>query len=203
MSAQPVVVALHYQNDVVHPDGRIRVGLGEGDSNRIAVITAAAQLLAGARARNLAIVHVRIAFRPDYADLAMNTPIFRRTRELGAMKEGDWGTEFYAELAPIVSEREFVVTHRRISAFFGTELELLLRQLQTQSLVIAGVATHSVVESTVRDAADRGYAVSVAADACAAGDRSAHAASLSSMSLIAQISAVQDVFDAIDNREET
>jgi nicotinamidase-related amidase len=63
-------------------------------------------------------------------------------------------------------------------------------------LVIAGVATHSVVESTVRHAVDMGYEVTVAADACAAGDPAAHAASLESMRLIAQVCDVDQVWQS-------
>jgi nicotinamidase-related amidase len=189
----PVVIALHYQNDVLHPDGRIRVGLADDDTARAALVCAAGQLLSGARARQWPIVHIRIAFRPDYADLARNTPIFRNTEKLGACKDGDWGTEYFSELAPAQGPREFALTHTRISGFYGTQLEQLLQLLKPARLIIAGVATHSCVESTVRDAADRGFAVEVAADACAAADRAVHQASLASMSLIARIATVQEI----------
>jgi nicotinamidase-related amidase len=187
LNTTPVVLALHYQNDVLHPDGRIRVGLGDQDPAREALIAAAGRLLAGARADGWAIIHVRIAFRPDYADLARNTPIFRRTEEIGAVRDGEWGAGLFDTLAPVESKREFVVKHTRISAFYGTQLEQLLQLLGARTLIVAGVATHSVVESTVRDAADRGFDVWVAADACAAADRNVHLASLASMGLIATV----------------
>lgn len=187
---KPVLLALHWQNDVLHPAGRIRVGMSADDPMRASLLEASVQLLAGARQRDWAIVQVRIAFRPDYADLARNLPIFRRTAELGAVREGDWGADFYEPLKPRPSAREFVLTHQRISAFAGTSLDLLLRQLEARTVVVAGVATHSVVEGTVRDAADRGYNVWVAADACACADRAAHAAALSSMALVADVSTV-------------
>lgn len=186
----PVLLALHWQNDVLHPDGRIRVGLATADPMREALLDASARLLQGARERDWPIVQVRIAFRPDYADLARNMPIFRRTAEIGAVREGDWGADFYEPLRPRTSLREFVLTHQRISAFASTSLDGLLRHLDASSLVVAGVATHSVVEGTVRDAADRGYAVRVAADACACADRHAHAAALASMALVAEVCTV-------------
>lgn len=181
------VLALHFQNDVLHPEGKIRVGLGTQDPARLALVDCAARLLQTARSQAWPIFHVRIAFRGDYADLAGNMPIMRRTREVGAVREGEWGAEFFAALAPRQGAGEFVITHKRISAFFGTDLEALLRLRQVQRLVVAGVATHSVVEGTVRDAADRGFDVSVVADACVAADRSAHEASLASMGLIAEV----------------
>src|SRR5690606_29620927 len=114
------------------------------------------------------IYHVRIAFRPDYADCPVNTPIFRRTVELGAVKDGEWGSEFLEGLQPLQNESEFVVTHQRISAFAGTCLDNLLRIKNITHVVVAGVATHSVVEHTVRHAVDIGFEVTIAADACAA-----------------------------------
>jgi len=192
VTAAPALLALHYQNDVVHPDGRIRVGLGEGDGARSRLTDAAGRLLAGARARGWTILHVRIAFRPDYADCPRNTPIFRRTVELGAARDGDWGSEFFAPLAPQESADEFVFTHTRISAFVGTAVEQTLRMRGVQRLVVAGVATHSVVENTVRDAADRGFEVRVASDACAAAAPDAHEAALRAMALVAEIGDVAE-----------
>ncbi len=192
MSSKPVLLALHYQNDVLHPDGKIRVGLTD-DSKRTALIQAAGRLLAGARERDWPIVFVRIAFRPDYANMPAHMPIFQKTRELGAVPEGQWGSDFYPELAPRESPNELVVTHTAISSFYGTPLSQLLNMLQAHELVVSGVATHSVVESTVRDAADRGYLVRVAADACAAADPAAHQAALNSMALIADVSDVQTI----------
>ena len=200
MNSTLAVLALHYQNEVLHPDGRIRVGMAEGDPMRSRVIDAASRLLQGARSKKLPIMHVRIAFRPDYADCPRNTPIFRKTVELGAVKDGEWGSEFLDALRPdLSSPREFVMTHTRISAFVGTPLEQTLRMLKVDRLVVSGVATHSVVENTVREAADRGYEVIVAADACGAAGPGVHAAALQSMSLIAEIKEVAEVLGLVQD----
>lgn len=191
----PVVIALHYQNDVLHPEGKIRVGLGADDNVRAALLDAAGRLIAGARAKKWPIVHVRVAFRADYADLIQNAPILRAVASLGAAQEGSWGAEFFSSLAPLDSRREFVVSHNRINAFYGTALETLVRQFNPSHLLIAGVATHSVVESTVRHAVDCGFEVTVAADACASADSAAHVASLASMALIARISDVREALE--------
>jgi nicotinamidase-related amidase len=188
------VLALHYQNDVLHPDGRIRVGMSADDPLRQQVVSAAVELLGGARRLALPLIHVRIAFRPDYADLIPNCTIFRRTAELGAVQDGTWGAEFYSGLEPnLRSQQEYVVHHRRTSAFIGTPLEQILTIVGARRLIVAGVATHSAVEATVRHASDLGFEVRVAADACAVADRRIHDASLESMRLIAEISTVRDV----------
>jgi len=193
MNADVAVLALHYQNDVLHPDGKIRVGLDADSGARQRLLDNAAALLEGARSHALPIVHVRIAFRPDYADLLPNCEIFRNVATIGAVPEGEWGSAFYDGLHPLAgSAREFVVKHTRISAFYGTPLEETLRLLGARRLVVAGVATHSVVEGTVRHAADIGFSVMVAEDACASADPAVHEASLASMRLIAQTGSVRD-----------
>ncbi|RYY98323.1 MAG: cysteine hydrolase [Comamonadaceae bacterium] len=192
-AARTAILALHYQNEVLHPDGLIRVGLAADDPARSRVIDAAAALLSHGRGQGWPIVHVRVAFRPDYADCPTNMPIFRRVVELGAVRENAWGADFFEPLAPLASQREFVVTHTRISAFAGTSLEQILHMLDVRRLVVAGVATHSVVEGTVRDAADRGFDTWVAADACAAAQRDVHDASLASMALVATVSTVAGI----------
>lgn len=182
-----VLLALHYQNEVLHEQGKIRVGLAEKSPDRERVIVAATELLAQARAAQAPIVHVQVGYRPDYADLKCNAPILEAVKRMGAMQEGSWGAEFYEGLEPQIDQpQEFVVTHKRINAFYGSSLEVILQQLQAQRLVIAGVATHSVVESTVRHAVDMGFEVVVVADACGAPPE-AHENALKSMALIAQI----------------
>lgn len=182
-----VLLALHYQNEVLHEDGKIRVGLEANSPDRLRVIAAATELLAQARAAKVPIVHVRVEYRPDYADLKCNAPILKAVKQLGAMQAGSWGAEFYEGLEPLPEHPlEFIVSHKRINAFYGSALDVILQQLQAQRLVIAGVATHSVVESTVRHAVDMGFEVLVPADACGAPPQ-AHENALKSMGLIAQI----------------
>lgn len=163
------VVAVHYQNDVVHPEGRI--GAGARDAG---LIERAARLLDGARERGWPVVSVRIVLPQDGG--IRNSPQFRAAAESGAVRDGSWGAAFHEALAP--KDGEPVVTHSRINAFHDSELERILRRLGVRRLVVAGVATHSSVEHTARHASDLGYEVAVAADACAAGDRALHEAGL-------------------------
>ncbi|AME28418.1 MULTISPECIES: cysteine hydrolase [Burkholderiaceae] len=196
------VLALHYQNDTLHPDGVIRVGMNADDSARNDVISSARRMLHVARKMGLPIFHIRIAFREDFADLVQNCRIFRETAKLGAVVEGSWGAQFHEGLAPDNARKnEYVLHHLRTSGFIGTPLELLLAKLGVGHLIIAGVATHSVVEMTARHAADLGYHVTIAADACAAAEREVHLASLRTMSLIAEVSTVDAAMAAAESGE--
>ena len=170
------VVAVHYQNDVLHPDGKIRAGLESDDPNRDILIRNARRLLAGARAQDIPVVSARIAFRPRYRGHVANSPMLSAVVGSGALVDGTWGAEFHPQLKP--RRGELVVTHSRVNAFYGSDLEPVLRSLGTRRLVVAGLATHSAVEHTARHAADMGYEVFVAADACAAADPELHNASL-------------------------
>ena len=190
MTTRTAVLALHYQNEVLHPDGKIRLGVAD-DARRGAVIAAARRLLAQARAAAVPIVHVRIAFRADFADVIQNCAIFRNVVRIGACVDGSWGAEFYDGLGPV--DVELVVKHSRVNAFYGAPLDEALRVHGAARLIVAGVATNSVVETTVRHAADAGYEVIVARDACAAADPALHAASLANMALIAEVMPVADI----------
>jgi biuret amidohydrolase len=175
----------------VHPEGKIRVGIAEASPARAAVIAAARRLLTGARAHQVPVISVRIAFRPDHADVMENAEIWRRVKASGAMAEGSWGAEFYEGLGPLPGE--FVVTHQRNNAFYGSPLADLVHGFRPERLVVAGISTTYVVESTVRHAADMGYRVTVAADACSSASTEMHEASLKAMLLLAEISTVDDV----------
>ena len=181
------MIAVHYQNEVLHADGKVRVGLGDGmTGERERVIAAATRLIGGLRAAGAPVVSVRAAYRPDYKDVVQNGTIFRNLVARGAFQEGSWGSDFHAGLGP--APDEFVVTHQRVNPFYSSPLDDVLRRLGATRVVVAGIATHSAVEHTVRHAADIGYDVVVAEDACSSAERSMHEASLRSMSLIATIS---------------
>lgn len=193
-----LLLALHYQNDIVHPRGKIRIGIAEASPERAAVIEAARRLLDGARARGVPVISVRIAFRAGHAELAQNAEIWRRVVASGALVEGGWGAEFYAGLGPLPGEP--VVTHQRNDAFHGSPLADLVALYRPERLVVAGVSTTYVVESTVRRASDMGYRVVVAADACSSASPALHQASLAAMALLAEIATVDEILAAFAGR---
>jgi nicotinamidase-related amidase len=183
-----VVLALNYQNEMLHPDGRTRLGVAPDGLGRASVVEAATRLLVGARARGIPVISIRGAYRHDHADVIQNGQIYRDLVANRMLIEGSWGAAFYDDLGPVAGE--FIVTHRRSNAFLFSPLEAYIRCLNGHRLIIAGVATNSCVESTVRHASDVGYDVHVAADACISGDPSLHSGSLRNMAFIADVSDV-------------
>lgn len=191
LSNKTVVIALHYQNDILHPAGKIKLGFGSDASNREIVLGAASRLLNWARRSGVPIVHVRTARPVQSKTFLENAPIFRNVVASGAVVEGDWGSEFFEGLQPI--DDEVVVVHNRVNGFYDSNLETRLRGLGATHLILAGVATNSCVEHTARHAADMGYEVTVVEDACSASRDDVHQAALYNISLIGHVARVDDL----------
>lgn len=134
------------------------------------VVDAASRALEAARGHGIPVVFARVAFRPGYPEIAESNLAFGARRAAGepAMHHDHPDTQILARLAP--RQDEHVVVKRRVSAFTGSDLEVLLRGLGADSLVLAGVATSGVVLSTLRQAADLDFRLTVLADACGDAD---------------------------------
>ena len=88
------------------------------------------------------------------------------------MVDGDPANEIHASIRPF--ESDIVVTKRRVSAFAGSDLDVVLRALEVEALVLGGIATSGGVLSTIRQAADLDYELTVLRDCCTDGDPEVH-----------------------------
>lgn len=197
LQSDDVLIALHYQNENCHPDGKIKVGISEGAAWREKTLETAHALLVGARAAGVPVVHVRLAVRPDHSNVIANNFIFRQWVELGAWVEGSWGVEFLEGFAPL--DHEHVVTHTRNNGFYGCNLEEVVNLYRPRLLICAGVSSAYVVESTVRHAADVGYDTWVVSDACSTATLEQHNAALRAMELIATVATKDEVLRSFSN----
>ena len=131
------------------------------------VLPPLANLIPRARAAGALVVFVHFAFRPNGTDVPPGNALLRTFYEAGdAFHEGSAGAEIDLQVAA----EDVVVLKRRASAFFGTDLDLVLRASGVDSVAISGVATSAMVAATVYDASDRGYRVTVLRDGCADAD---------------------------------
>ena len=140
-----------------------------------AVLPKAKQVLAAARAMGLPIIHTKEVHRPEMVDFG---------RELDGTEPvhclETWaGTDFHPELYP--RDGEYAIAKRRYSCFFGTDLEILLRGLKVDTLVVMGTMTNVCVHYTVAEAHQRDYHFYVIDDCCAGSDWDAHFAALKAM----------------------
>jgi len=131
-----------------------------------------AQAARTARAHGVPVVWIVVRFRPGHPEVPMGRGTFGAVRERGALVEGTPA----ASLHPTLETRpdEPVVTKRRVGAFSGSDLEVILRAQGIGHLALAGIATSGVVLSTVRAAADLDYGLTVLRDACLDGDAEVH-----------------------------
>jgi nicotinamidase-related amidase len=139
------------------------------------VLENTAKAIAAARAAGAQVGYVRVGFSNDYREAPESSPIFSGARKNGIFKLGTKGTEVHPALAP--AEGDFDIVKHRVSPFYGTSLEPILRANGIERIVMAGVSTNGVVHSGAREAHDRDYEVVILEDCCAGvtPDEHAHA----------------------------
>ncbi|KAJ9623828.1 hypothetical protein H2204_011014 [Knufia peltigerae] len=163
MTASTVLLLLDIQNGIVE-----RAGMTQS------YLDAVSQTLKAARAAHVQVIHVLTAFRPGYPEASSRNGTKERIASWGdgVFIEGHPSTQLHPVTTPV--EGEMVVTKRRVSAFHGTDLDLILRSIGAETLVIAGLITSGAVLSAVRQAADLDYKQIVLEDLCADPDAEVH-----------------------------
>ncbi len=151
-------------------------GFGDALGNDVTLLRGAIEptrdLLAAARDAGMLVVHTREGHRPDLADL----PPAKRARgrfatgigDAGPMGRilvrGEAGHDIIPELAPLPGEP--VIDKPGKGAFYATDFEAILKHHRIERLIVCGVTTEVCVNTTVREANDRGYDCLVVADCC-------------------------------------
>jgi nicotinamidase-related amidase len=178
------LLLIDMQRDFVDPDGAFGE-LGVDLSMYRESVPRLANLLEHARRAPALVVHVQNTTLPDRmsdspAQIRFNLRMHAGRRggdaPLRYSIAGTPGNDFVEELAP--RGDELVVRKHRSSAFWGTDLELLLRSNGIKTVVIGGCTTEGCVESTARDAMFNDLYVVIAVDCVASDDREQHEASL-------------------------
>jgi nicotinamidase-related amidase len=149
----------------------IQSGIVERFDQDGTLVARVAEAVAAARAAAVPVIFVRVAFRPGAPEISPRNKSFG-----AALAAGIAGEESAITIDPRVAPApgEVTVTKRRVSAFTGSDLEVVLRAGGIERLVLAGISTSGVVLSTVRQAADLDYGLTVLADACGDSDEEVH-----------------------------
>ena len=170
--ARTALLIIDMQRDFLEPGG-----FGETLGNDVTRLQAAVKplqaVLAAARAAGLLVIHTREGHRPDLSDappakVERGSPSLR----IGApgpmgriLIRGEPGHDIVPELYPI--DGEPVIDKPGKGAFYQTDLESMLKNRAIENLLVAGVTTEVCVNTTVREANDRGYRCIVLGDCCA------------------------------------
>ncbi len=137
-------------------------------------LTRAASALNHARSKGMTVIHVQVGFRPGLPEVSSRNPLFaaiKSSAQHQKLFEGALGA-IPPAIAP--KEGEIVVTKHRVSAFAGTDLAMVLRANDIDTLVLFGIATSGVVLSTLLEAADADFRLAVIKDCCVDLDSSLH-----------------------------
>jgi nicotinamidase-related amidase len=180
------LVIIDMQRDFLEPGG-FGAALGNDVARLRPAIAPCRAMLDAARARGLLVIHTREGHRPDLSDaprlkVERGDPALR----IGApgpmgriLVRGEPGHDIIAELAPQAGEP--VIDKPGKGAFYQTDLDLMLRNRGIETLLVGGVTTEVCVNTTVREANDRGFRCIVLGDCCASFFPEFHAAGLAMM----------------------
>jgi len=131
-----------------------------------------AKALANAREKNIPVIYIVVGFRKGMPEIGANNKGFATSKARFASVSPDEFLKIHPDVSSL--ENEIIVIKRRVSAFTGSDLEVILRAKGIQHIVLTGVATSGVVLSTTREAADKDYRITILSDGCADGDEEVH-----------------------------
>lgn len=185
------VLAIHWQNDLVRPEGAFGPIFAEQVS-ALKLLQRTGRVLNAVRAAGGTVIYVNVCFHPGFPDVICNSALFRTAVSRNAFVRGSAGARVVDELAPQAAD--FVVEHSRISAFHGNEIELILRKKGIEAIAVTGVATNVAVDHSVRDALQLGYDTILLEDCCCSSNADFHEAALKTLRVLSSWVTVSDTF---------
>ncbi len=201
--AATALLAIDMQRDFLDPEGMCAVN-GDDVAPLQAIVPAIERLCRAARRAGVQVIHTREGYAPDLADVH---PMKAERGSVGTpgplgrfLIRGEAGHDFIDACTPAADET--VIDKPGFSAFYRTDLEDRLKTAGIDRLILTGVTTQCCVQSTLRDAVDRGFYCLTVADACAAVEPALHAAVLTVIQgenhLFGWIAETADVLAALD-----
>jgi nicotinamidase-related amidase len=141
-------------------------------------IMRASAAVRAARTAGMLIVQVQVGFRPGLPEVSGHNKLFAAIKSSKPHQEFFQGSSGAIHPALGPEPADIILTKHRVSAFVGTDLEMLLRANEIETIILFGIATSGVVLSTLLQASDADYRLVVIADCCADRDMELHRALL-------------------------
>ncbi|MCC7024292.1 MAG: cysteine hydrolase [Thermomicrobiales bacterium] len=194
--ANTALLIVDMQNDNLSPGGAASESGAVEHAREQDVVAHVRALAYAARAAGVPVFHNHFVVEPGAPGVGRNAPLFASISGGGMVVRGTWGATPVAGVEPRLGD--FTLERARMSAFNGTQLDILLRNLGVSTVVVCGVWTNMAVEHTARDAADRGYRVVVVSDATSTINAEwQHAALNYALTNIATIATTEQVVAAL------
>ncbi|HHY41095.1 MAG TPA: cysteine hydrolase [Syntrophaceticus sp.] len=185
------LLIIDMQNDFCLPGAPFEI------KDAMSVVPQIKKALDASRNCGLPIIYVIRHYRPDGSDVEI-TRYHDFMKKGGACIRGTKGAEIIDELKPL--KGDYIITKRRWSAFFQTELDILLRRLNVNQIVVTGIQTPNCIRATVWDANSLDYEVIVLTDGTAAKTPDVHRANLYDMQNIGiQLMATDEFISHLPN----
>ena len=134
---------------------------------------------------------VRVGFSTDYRECPPDSPIFSGARRNGIFKLGEWGTQTHPDLGQ--REEDFDIVKHRVSPFYATSLEAILRAKGITRIYCSGISTNAVVQAMVREGHDRDYEMVVLEDCCCGLSTEEHEIAVKSFQRFCKLTSSADV----------
>ena len=156
------MIVVDMQNDFVAPGAPMETPAAR------AMVPTLAEALKACRDAGIRVIFTAHAHRREGCDMGLFDDLHPSIANRDALVEGTRGVDIYPELAP--GPREHVIKKHRYSAFFGTDLDIILREWAIDTVIISGTTTENCCHATARDAMFRNYRVVFLSDATATYD---------------------------------
>jgi nicotinamidase-related amidase len=146
----------------------VQPGVLDRISDKDAYLARVRTTVEAARRKSVPVRFVVVGFRPGMPEASARNQAFATYKKQASTMLIDPRPAIAPE------EGDIVITKRRVSAFTGSDLEVVLRSGDVQDLILCGISTSGVVLSTLREAADKDYRLTVLSDLCADPDPEVH-----------------------------
>jgi gluconolactonase len=184
------------QNDVIIEGGAFADSGAPAHAIAQNAVANVADLAAACRSAGVPVIHVWYIVEKGAAGLRQNAPLFQGVKEADALVRGTWGAAPAEGLEP--QDGDHVVEKMRMNGFYETRLDILLRGLGADTLLITGAWTNMSIEHTARHGADAGYNVVVASDGTSTtGDEWQNAALNYAMTNVAKVATCAEIKSAL------
>jgi len=171
-----VLIVQDLQNDVMSEGGAWAETGAPEHAKEQNVVENVKGLAEACRAAGIPVIHVHYIVEEGAPGLKLNAPLFQGVKETNGLVRGSWGAAPAEGLEP--QDGDFVVEKMRMNAWEGTKLELLLKGLGRDTIIVTGAWTNMSVEHTARTGADKGYYMIVPEDGCSTMNADWHNASI-------------------------